>query len=245
MATSKWYFDLRENTITQDVKEDYVAIPRKMLSLTPKDLAKWIAEERTEYRIDTIENIINIYEDMLMKALCGGNTYVSRVAQYQPSITGVFSGTGEIDPEKNKCQINITPTATLKDKLAKEVILEYSGRRMDLGGANIAEILDMTTGKTDGTVTPGGMVQLKGNKIKCINADSSGIGKLTLYNDSESGEEVSVLGVNEPSKIIFVFPTGLLAGNYRLEIETYYTQGSVLLKEPRTLVCPVTLKIEG
>ena len=113
---------------------------------------------------------------------------------------------------------------------------------LDLSGA---EVLDMTTGKTDGTVTPGGMVQLKGNKIKCINADGSGIGKLTLYNDSESGEEVPVLGVNEPSKIIFVFPTGLLAGNYRLEIETYYTQGSVLLKEPRTLVCPVTLKIEG
>ena len=133
----------------------------------------------------------------------------------------------------------------MKDKLTKEVVLEYSGRRMDLGGANIAEIMDMTTGKTDGTVTPGGMVQLKGNKIKCINADGSGIGKLTLYNDSESGEEVPVLGVNEPSKIIFVFPTGLLAGNYRLEIETYYTQGSVLLKEPRTLVCPVTLKIEG
>ena len=104
MATSKWYFDLRENTITQDVKEDYVAIPRKMLSLTPKDLAKWIAEERTEYRIDTIENIINIYEDMLIKALCGGNTYVSRVAQYQPSITGVFSGTGEIDPNKNSAR---------------------------------------------------------------------------------------------------------------------------------------------
>ena len=234
MATSKWYFDLRENTITQDVKEDYVAIPRKMLSLTPKDLAKWIAEERTEYRIDTIENIINIYEDMLIKALCGGNTYVSRVAQYQPSITGVFSGTGEIDPDKNKCQINITASSDLKKKLQEDVILEFSGRKLDLGGANIAEILDMTTGKTDGTVTPGGMVQLKGS-----------IGKLTLYNDSESGEEVSVLGVNEPSKIIFVFPTGLLAGNYRLEIETYYTQGSVLLKEPRTLVCPVTLKIEG
>ena len=215
MASYKWYFDLRENTITQDVKEDYVAVPRKMLSLTPKDLAKWIAEERTEYRIDTIENIINIYEDMLAKALCGGNTYVSRIAQYQPSITGVFSGTGEIDPEKNKCQINITPTATLKDKLAKEVALEY----------------------------PGGMVQLKGNKIKCVNADGSGIGKLTLYNDAESGEEVPVLGVNEPSKIIFVFPTGLLAGEYRLEIETYFTTGTTLLKEPRTLVCPLKLKV--
>lgn len=243
MASYKWYFDLRENTITQDVKEDYVAIPRKMLSLTPKDLAKWIAEERTEYRIDTIENIINIYEDMLIKALCGGNTYVSRVAQYQPSITGVFSGTGEIDPNKNKCQINITASSDLKKKLQEDVILEFSGRKLDLGGANIAEILDMTTGKTDGTVTPGGMVQLKGNKIKCINADGSGIGKLTLYNDAESGEEVPVLGVNEPSKIIFVFPTGLLAGEYRLEIETYFTTGTTLLKEPRTLVCPLKLKV--
>lgn len=127
--------------------------------------------------------------------------------------------------------------------MQEDVILEFSGRKLDLGGANIAEILDMTTGKTDGTVTPGGMVQLKGNKIKCVNADGSGIGKLTLYNDAESGEEVPVLGVNEPSKIIFVFPTGLLAGEYRLEIETYFTTGTTLLKEPRTLVCPLKLKV--
>lgn len=65
----KWYYGLRENTITKDIQEDYVAIPRKLLSLTSKDLALRIAEERTEYRADTIENIINIYEDMLMKAL--------------------------------------------------------------------------------------------------------------------------------------------------------------------------------
>ena len=243
MAVFKWYFDLRENTITQDVKEDYVAIPRKLLSLTPKDLALRIAEERTEYRADTIENIINIYEDMLIKALCEGNTYVSRVAQYQPSITGIFSGTGLADPVKNKCQINIMASSDLKKKLQDEVILEFSGRKLDLGGANIAEVLDMTTGKTDGTVTPGGMVQLKGNKIKCVNEDGSGIGRLTLYNESESGEEVTVIGVNDPSKIIFIFPTGLLAGEYRLEIETYFTSGNNLLREPRTLVCPLKLKV--
>ena len=32
---------------------------------------------RTEYHSDMIENIINIYEDMLIKALCEENTYVS------------------------------------------------------------------------------------------------------------------------------------------------------------------------
>lgn len=165
------------------------------------------------------------------------------MTQYQPSITGIFSGTGLADPEKNKCQVNITASPDLKKKLQDEVILEFSGRRLDLGGANIAEVLDMTTGKTDGTVTPGGMVQLKGNKIKCVNADGSGIGKLMLYNESESGEDVTVIGVNDPSKIIFIFPIGLLAGEYRLEIETYFTTGTTLLKELRTLVCPIKLKV--
>jgi hypothetical protein len=55
---------------------------------------------------------------------------------------------------------------------------------------------------------------------------------------------VKVLGVNDPSKIIFIFPTGLLAGNYRLEIETYFSNTSTMLKNPRTLVCPVALKVE-
>ena len=120
----------------------------------------------------------------------------------------------------------------------------YIDSVQELGGAKIDRVKDLTTGKTDGTVTPGGMVEVTGSKIKCLNADGSGIGHFRLYNESESPEEVTVLGVNDPSKIIFIFPTGLLAGNYRLEIETYFASGNSLLKNPRTLVCPVPLKVE-
>lgn len=244
MANFKWYYDLRENVITQNVEEDYVAIPRRLLSLTPKDLAARIAEERTEYRAETIENIVNIYEEMLMKVLCGGNSYVSKVMLCQPSITGIFPGTGLADPEKNKCHVNMSMAPEFRKKLEEEVVLEYSGRKLDLGGANIGEVLDMTTGKTDGTITPGGMVQLKGNKIKCVNQDGTGVGRLMVCNESGSCSEIDTIGVNEPSRIIFIFPDGFVPGEYRLEVETYYTRSSVLLKEPRTIVCPVLLKIE-
>lgn len=71
---------------------------------------------------------------------------------------------------------------------------------------------------------------MKVNKIKCVNIEELGIVKLTLYNESELGEEVSVWGVNEPFKTIFTFPIRLLAGEYRLEIETYFTIGITLLK---------------
>lgn len=87
------------------------------------------------------------------------------------------------------------------------------------------------------------MIEITGNKIKCLNADGSGIGRFTLYNESESGEEITQLGYNDPSRITFMFPTGLLTGSYRLEIETYFAAGSKLLKTPRTLVCPILLKL--
>lgn len=87
------------------------------------------------------------------------------------------------------------------------------------------------------------MIEITGNKIKCLNADGSGFGRFTLYNESESGEEITKLGYNDPSRITFMFPTGLLTGTYRLEIETYFTTSNTLLKTPRTLVCPILFKL--
>lgn len=67
--------------------------------------------------------------------------------------------------------------------------MAYSGHKLDLGGTNVMEVLDMTTTKTNGTVILDSMVQLKGNKVKCVSTDGSGIGKPTLYNETELGEE--------------------------------------------------------
>ncbi len=62
----KWYFDLRENTMTSDDKEDYTAVPRRMLTITPKEVAERVAEERSEYRAETVENVVRIYESVLI-----------------------------------------------------------------------------------------------------------------------------------------------------------------------------------
>ena len=167
----------------------------------------------------------------------------TRNVRFSPTITGSFDSHGELlDDKSMKCGVNVTVNQILKNGMAGVKL--YIDSVQELGGAKIDRVKDLTTGKTDGTVTPGGMVEVTGSKIKCLNADGSGIGHFRLYNESESPEEVTVLGVNDPSKIIFIFPTGLLAGNYRLEIETYFSNTSTMLKNPRTLVCPVALKVE-
>ena len=219
--TYVWPVELRENKITERT-DDYTASVKTFSDTKSLEyIAKEIVRERTEYRLDTILSIMN----------------------FSPTITGSFDSHGEVlDDKSMKCGVNVTVNQIVKDGLAGVKL--YIDSVQELGGAKIDRVKDLTTGKTDGTVTPGGMVEITGNKIKCLNADGTGIGHFRLYNESESPEEVTVLGVNDPSKIIFIFPTGLLAGNYRLEIETYFSNTSTMLKNPRTLVCPVALKVE-
>ena len=58
---NKWYYDLRENTITKDVLEDYVAVPRRLVSVNPREIADRVVKRGSEYRTETVENIIRIY----------------------------------------------------------------------------------------------------------------------------------------------------------------------------------------
>ncbi len=54
MATKKyvWKFDLEEYLMTKDVKEDFAAKVKPIQTFYMADVARLIAEERTEYRID-------------------------------------------------------------------------------------------------------------------------------------------------------------------------------------------------
>lgn len=238
-----WPVELRENKITERT-DDYTASVKTFSDTKSLEyIAKEIVRERTEYRLDTILSIMKLVEEKIRHILYSGYPVMTENVRFSPTITGSFDSHGELLDDKGmKCGVNVTVNQIVKDGLAGVKL--YIDSVQELGGAKIDRVKDLTTGKTDGTVTPGGMVEVTGSKIKCLNEDGSGIGHFRLYNESESAEEVKVLGVNDPSKIIFIFPTGLLAGNYRLEIETYFSNTSTMLKNPRTLVCPVTLKVE-
>lgn len=156
MATKKyvWKFDLEEYLMTKDVKEDFAGKVKPIQTFYMADVARLIAEERTEYRIDTIVNITKLVEAKIRQLACGNNIVVTDNVQYSPGILGLFLGkTGVVDPAKNKAVINMIAAAALRAE-TDLVALEFSGVVRDMGGANISLVKDVTTGKTDGTVTP-------------------------------------------------------------------------------------------
>lgn len=239
----KWLFNLKEFSMRKDAKEDYVAHPVTLKSMTVRDIAKAVANERTEYRVDTLVNIANLMDEKIRQSVCEGNTVVTGSAVYTPGVKGVFVGNdGVVNREVNRCVVHVSPSAALRAEVEK-VQAEFSGNVKDFGGARIALVRDVTTDATDGHITPGGMLHISGTKIRCLNADGTAPGTMKLINNATEAvaATITLFGINNPSLVVVTVPASLSAGEYRLVMETYYSTTSTLLRAPRILEYPLPL----
>ena len=146
------------------------------------------------------------------------------------AVNGVFIGDHArwIDGE-HKLYLKAIPTVEVR-KALKEVTVEVRG--MAASGTYINSLTDVVSGEINTRLTPGGGVNLSGVKIKLV-GDSPDVG-ISLIN-VEHGDVIRVpstsILVNDPSKITFIVPPSLSAGDYRLSLATQYAVGA-LLKEP-------------
>ena len=247
MAIKKyvWKFDLEEYLMTKDVKEDFAGKVKPIQTFYLADVARKIAEERTEYRVDTLVSSYQLMEEKIRQLACSNNIVITDNVQYSPGVTGLFLGKdGIVNPAVNKAVMNLNGTALMRAE-TDQVVLEFSGNVREMGNAGFALVTDVTTGKTDGTITPGGMLDVSGTKIRSVNADGTGVGTLTLVNmaDQSVAATISVFGINNPKRLMFNVPAGLAAGSYQLTLETWFSSQSTLLKESRTLTYAIPLVV--
>ncbi|MDR1273057.1 MAG: DUF4469 domain-containing protein, partial [Odoribacteraceae bacterium] len=110
-------------------------------------------------------------------------------------------------------------------------------------GARVGLVTDVTTGLTDGTITPDGDIIITGEKIKVMPIDEPEY-RVSLV-EVTSGTEIVIeppYPVNDPSRIICRVPS-LGTGEYTLRIITRFTQGNVLLKQARVIDYELPLKV--
>ncbi len=241
----EWEFDLEEYLMTTDVSEDYVARMKTGSTIVLDDLVKEIVGERTDIRPETITMCAQLLGEKIIEKICEGHIVSTATATYTPSIPGVFIGTsGVVDATKNVPTINVSPSSALKEAL-KSVKLKYSQTVRSMGNARIGLVTDSTTGSTDGKITPGGIIDVTGNKIRCLNSDGTGIGTVRFLKASTREEvaTVSILAINDPKRLMFNVPATLTDGEYVLQVETYFSSSSALLKQPRTIEYPINLYV--
>lgn len=249
MATKKyvWKFDLEEYLMTRDVKEDFAGKVKPTQTFYLPDVARKVAEERTEYREDTLVSSFTLMEEKIRQLACENNIVITGNVQFMPAVGGLFLGKkGIVDPVVNKAIINMIATAAMHAEL-DQVALEFSGNVREMGNAGFSLVKDVTTGKTDGTVTPGGLLDVSGTKIRSVGADGTGLGTLTLVNmdDQSVAATITVLGINDPKRLMFNIPANLAKGSYQLTLETWFSTNNVQLKQSRTLTYAIPLVVGG
>ena len=237
-----WPVTLYQNQMTERT-DDYSA--RVKTFDDPKDLEYVVNEviaDGTEFKKQTLIDIYTRIEAKIRALVRQGYPVQTDNVRFGPSVEGSFSGEGlPLEDSEIKCTLNLTATETMQ-KALENVTYHVDGVQED-GGAAILSFKNLTTGATDGSVNRTDFVEARGKKIKAVNQDGTGIGKVDLVSVLGVATTIESLPYNDPSRIAFNIPEDLAEGEYTLQIETYYAAGNKLLKEPRVLVYskPITI----
>ena len=235
--TMAMFYSLVPLAVTVDDDTDWVA-KVKTKSATVEDAADLVLEAGNEYTRETLIAVFAHMEGAIRTLLAQGYSVTTANTTFLPTIKGTFSKSGVWDEDVNRLSCTVTASKSLKTSLA-DVRPVFTGQVDTAGGAAIDNITDATTGATDGTITPGGVITVTGRKIKCVGEDGMGVGAVEFLDalSSQVVAQVSTIVHNSASKLILVCPD-LAAGSYVLEVRTYYTTGRSL-KSERAIMSPV------
>jgi hypothetical protein len=211
-------------------------------TLNEDDLIKIAVSRRTDLNPVTLKASFDILKEVAMEQLANGASVSFGLGYFGLEVKGVFIGdNAKWDSKQHSLAIRVTPTAALR-KTVREVSVNVRG--MASVGVAINTLTDVASGEVNARLTPGGGVNLAGSKIKIIgDSPSNGVSLINQADETAVKIPATAILINDPSKISFVVPADLPAGDYRLSITTQYSSGAQTLKVPRTCVLEYILTV--
>ncbi len=211
-------------------------------SLTEDDLVQKAVSRRTDLNAGTMKASLDILREIAVEEMINGASVRFGLGYFSLGVNGVFIGDNAgWDSSQHSLVVHVSPTNYLRTAMKSATV---NIRGMARAGIFINSITDVSSGEVNSKLTPGGGVNLTGKKMK-ISGDNPGVG-LSLINQ-ETSEVTAIpkasLLVNEPSKITFVVPASLAAGDYKLNICTQYATAATMLKEPRSYTADYVLNV--
>jgi nucleoid DNA-binding protein len=221
------------------VKDNSVRKNEKIFALQPTRIASFddivneMAGQNSGINRELLRAASQLFLDTLTSALLNGNVV------NLPTFRASLSFRGPVEREEWDCRRNtvvaqFTQGKALKELLSNDMDVEVIGeqpRRMKIAGVH-----DHTTGQNNGSVTPGGIVTVKGRFIAIVgHAEKDGVGiTFTDFDDRLICRlEPQRIVINQPSTLTFQLPDSLPVGVCQLNVITRCTDGSRMLLTPR------------
>lgn len=227
-----WPGWLIDNPLTEDPTDSTFSVKSGSM-LTTEDIARQLINEGTEFKLETLVDILNRGDRIVRNALLAGRPVGTGVFYAYPAISGVWYGVNDtFDEKRHKAGVNFQPNAALRESL-KAVGVDVLG--LANVGPSISTVTDHWSQEVNTLLTPGEDVIIKGRNLR-IEGNKEGIGIRFIRVDDNTVTEVEMrrLTINNPSTLQFRIPA-LTPGDYWLELTTQFCRGNVQTKEPRTL----------
>ncbi len=231
--------DLYDNVLTEK-PGDYVAKPRITGTYRNADVAADIVAERTEFRPETIVNILTLADQKKVRALANGKSLVDGMGQFLLNLAGSFEGEAPVfDAEKHSVGITFTPGKSLLESL-KEITFNLNKATT---GPVINQVTDVRTQSVNLQITPGKNVIISGANL-LIKGDNPANG-IFFTKDEEGAAPVKAefFSRSTTSEQIVEVPEDLADGQYKVSVTTQAGANYQILKDPRTYVFPILLTV--
>jgi len=230
---------LKRNSLTPD-STDYNAIIESYGSIDPAGIVKELVAEGMEIKPETALDIVTRYNRKCAEMTFRGYNVNTGLVLMRLVIRGLFHDK-TWDAKHNSLYVAINQGAYLR-AAAADTTVEIMGEHPD--PIALFSVTDLSTGKTDGTITRGFNAELKGTYIR-IAGESSLCG--IFLHDVEKGDETQLeakyIAVNDPSRVMFIVPPAMRVSTYELRIVTQYTASAKALKQPRSVTLPYMVEI--
>ncbi|MDR2536872.1 MAG: DUF4469 domain-containing protein [Treponema sp.] len=239
---SSWKVWLKRNHLTRDVENDFIAeVSTIGETLRNDDIAARIVAGRSELRLETIMSILTARDEIVRDAIVKGTAVQDGCVRIAPRINGNWIGVSHaFDPQAHKIGIDVAPSTELRAAL-ETVGVEVLGEKDS--GAFIGLVTDVTTGKTDGAITPDEDIIVIGDKLKIQPEGEADVGVFFVDANGLETRVTRKLTENLPKKLVFRIPL-LPAGSYSLKVVTRFSKSNVLLQEPRTITYEFPLTVQ-
>ncbi|GIM51842.1 hypothetical protein CAPN004_08720 [Capnocytophaga cynodegmi] len=231
---------LKPNLLTKGDTTDFIAVPVTIGSVSMQDIIQSLKEEGMEIRTETAQDIISRFNRKVAEMVLEGYNVNTGLVYMRPTIRGVFREKAW-NPEIHNVQISITQGAELRKEVAQTAV-EILGVQAD--PMTILSVTDSATKKTDGSITKGKNVEIKGAYLKIAGTSpNNGVYLRNIDTGKETKLPEEDIVFNEPSRLLILVPADLESGSYELSIVTQFSQGKSLLKEPRKTTFEGTITV--
>jgi hypothetical protein len=215
---------LHLNLMTPDPLDCRAVVVNRTI-YTVKDIVKQITGEGSILKETECNAVIESFLKKIGSNLADGICFQSEYFSIGVEISGVFDNDKDkFDANRHMIYPNLSAGKPWKENVAlaklEKVTTEENKPRPE-------SLVDMKSKTNDQVLSPGGMAELMGQKLK-IDETTPDEG-IFLISENGGGEtKISYIYLNYPKNLQFEVPEGLVAGNYKVEVRNRSHNGKGL-----------------